>query len=534
MSSHPRVPVGPSRLDAAVKITPIATPVDRFVKTDAGNTLSQVANALGKLDPTISKLGTTIANVEIEVDVKAGEKEALFLEQTGMTLAEAKRKGLVEGHTSKFFRASRDRRMGQTAGMQQALRHAEFMASPEMQALTDVEDMNRINKIWMEEDLAENVPEGEFSDEFITSMARTSTAQIQNQLAGHVATIALNFDLEVEEGQRAQAATGVRTILDSEDTPGFSKVQRITEYGTQLLQEWREAGTPGREAHLLLIQAVASLAVPDGRPDLMVAVGEVLTGEKQNIPLKNIPEFAKLIRKEKLSAISAQADGVVRENRIRKEAGEAIRLKAQEQFMIAQENGTLDKFDLSELFTMARDIRDPDLMRTIILDFNGYKASVAESDLMTEDELNRLVSDGLTLLDLQRIRNSGNINNKQRRETARLINNRDVAAGMVWLITEYEKFAKRAYADFEADSGLPNTNRTRSKKSLRTTLLGRAIQRKVEQWIADHTGPNGDLPGRAAIMTAFPGIQAEAAADLVLSVGKSGGSKRPELKGSGP
>lgn len=145
-----RVQVNPI---AGPAVTPQATPVGHFERTDAGAQLGQLAEALKGLAPELAQFGHTVFEQNKERDVKAGTAKGDELFQEVVQAGKQIKAGEIAPHESKWYRAAAAEQLGRlnAARFGSTLKTAMEDPNSPLAASTDPADFDAFAKDQMEQ-----------------------------------------------------------------------------------------------------------------------------------------------------------------------------------------------------------------------------------------------------------------------------------------------------------------------------------------------------------------------------------------------
>lgn len=163
-------------------LRPAAAPVDIFARTNAGQQLSQLAEGLSTLSPSLSRYAEITGERSSAQARMAGENRARQLQEEGKTYAQAVKEGLIEPHQSPWFRLGAYETFGRVAGnhyadeLEVAFAQSDAAQSSEPSAFDAFERQYR--KQWAAEKLGDKV------DPYMESaFGKTAEERVESQRA---------------------------------------------------------------------------------------------------------------------------------------------------------------------------------------------------------------------------------------------------------------------------------------------------------------------------------------------------------------
>jgi hypothetical protein len=94
------------------RINPVASPVDTFVQTKGGESLSQLAEALKGLAPVVGQFSDVQAKYKNQRDKEAGAQKARELFESGKSYRDAIKQGLIGPQDSPWFQLGAKEQFG--------------------------------------------------------------------------------------------------------------------------------------------------------------------------------------------------------------------------------------------------------------------------------------------------------------------------------------------------------------------------------------------------------------------------------------
>lgn len=139
-------------------ITPVATPVDTYVRPTAGIGLAQVAEGLSQFAPALARFGSTVSEQQNASNRAEGEAAARRLSEAGATYAQAAKDGSIPRSANPFFMAGFKEQWGRvTADKFSSDLRVAVASNPDLQTATDLGSFDQFvtnyRKTWADQNI---------------------------------------------------------------------------------------------------------------------------------------------------------------------------------------------------------------------------------------------------------------------------------------------------------------------------------------------------------------------------------------------
>lgn len=193
---------------------PVASPVDRFRQPAAGRMLSELAQGLSRLAPSLSRLGDVEAARDSEEQQLEGEAQARAWREEGLTYKQAIEQGKITPDQSPWFRMGAQEFFGRNAASDYRDFLSRELANSPVAESTEVEDFDKF----------ESETRQRFVDEVIGADNRKRSQAFEQSFGREVDQL-----VSTTRGRFAEAAGG-RTIKEAQDAVAQRVMSLVTEY----------------------------------------------------------------------------------------------------------------------------------------------------------------------------------------------------------------------------------------------------------------------------------------------------------------
>jgi hypothetical protein len=142
-------------------LRPTATPIDTYVRPEGGSGLSQLAEGLSSLAPSLARFGNIVADERNTKEKLAGENAARDFAEAGKTYKQAIDAGLIEKHHSPFFRIGAYETFGRASANRYAADFITALSESPVAESTNPADFDKFESEhrakWQKEQLGEKV-----------------------------------------------------------------------------------------------------------------------------------------------------------------------------------------------------------------------------------------------------------------------------------------------------------------------------------------------------------------------------------------
>lgn len=239
-----------------VPLTPVASPVDTFRRTDAGAQLAQLAQGLSTLEPSLARFTagyTERVNQEQQV---AGETAARKFAEQGKTYAQAIKDGLIPRGSSPFFVAGFKEQFGRvTADRWQSDLTLAVAKDDKLRTTTNLEDFDSFvqqhRKDWMQA----NVDPSNRDQFFETGFGHRADAYLTDARRQFASQLAARVERFSEDAHFQEVK---KHVLDN-----FGKFtdDQIAADITQLNDDVVAQGRDGTAVNQVTVRAIAAAAL---------------------------------------------------------------------------------------------------------------------------------------------------------------------------------------------------------------------------------------------------------------------------------
>jgi hypothetical protein len=213
---------------ASPMLQPVASPVDTFERSDAGEQAAQLALALKGFAPELAQYGNTVFQQKKEDDIKAGTAAGDSIYQEVVTAGQQIKAGEIAPHESKWFRAAAAEQLGRlnAARFSSTLRSAMEDPNSPLAESTDPADFDKFAEAARQEYVAQAV---DGQDAFFTAsfneVSNKEVLSLRDQFASQAGTrlqtqviegTYIEHQQNIEDGLRAgkSLAEIAKTIYD--------------------------------------------------------------------------------------------------------------------------------------------------------------------------------------------------------------------------------------------------------------------------------------------------------------------------------
>lgn len=266
---------------------PGASPVDRFVRPDAGEKLSQLASALSEVEPALARFAQTRKKKEDEeavLEAEAAAEETLEqLRERNLSLQEAQRQGLIEEYENPFAQMAYQEQIGKALG-ERAFADWRVQKEQNLSEATSLEEYDGEYDRFLS-DYEENLGQ-EMSPLMEQAFRRRLRRRVQQDRTNFSGEIGQRLENLNVESFHVEINEGATNLLHEGAT-----VPEIVEWGQRILDGQIEAvgATPGKKRQLnrTFARAIAAAAeraalqesVPGDGRRLLEALWQVELGE---------------------------------------------------------------------------------------------------------------------------------------------------------------------------------------------------------------------------------------------------------------
>jgi hypothetical protein len=257
-----------------VRVTPVASPVDDFVHTDAGRNLGQLADALSNVAPELSRYSDVKAKQQSEAQKAEGEQKARQLFESGKSYRDAIRKGDIDPHESPWFQLGAKEQFGRvTAG-----KFSSDLQDAVEKNLSETTDVAQYDKFvqdfrakWTEDNVGSENRDLHFENGF-GSMADAYAADSRRQF---VAQAGQRLVKQVGDNHYGEVFTNVKHELEhntSHDAIGDA-INTINDRAVAM-------GVDPTLANQMVVKAVGDLALQRNDVSVLDILGKVKAGNQ--------------------------------------------------------------------------------------------------------------------------------------------------------------------------------------------------------------------------------------------------------------
>lgn len=142
------------------RLRPVATPVDTFVETNAGEGTAQLARALAKVSPSVGQLAHVLGTRDDAAEKERGEQQAREIAESGKTYQQAIKEGLITADKSPWFKLGAKEQFGRVTADKFATDLSLAVANdPRLQESVEAEEFDafavEFRKNWMEQNVGD-------------------------------------------------------------------------------------------------------------------------------------------------------------------------------------------------------------------------------------------------------------------------------------------------------------------------------------------------------------------------------------------
>lgn len=338
-------------------LRPTASPVDTFARTNAGQGLSQIADALGDLAPSLQRL----AQQKIEEEKERGRADATTIYADIQATGQKIKSGEIAPHQSKWYQGAAREQVGRlmASAYGQDLQHT-VETDAELSITTDPEAFDRreakIRADWLEANVDPN--DRAFSAGFNT----TAADGIRNARSSFIAGVSRRLDGQVLDNTYEEHQVTIRKGLEAGQS-----VEQIA----MTLRERNNAiytlnPKLGKALNRTTTEAIFDAARAFENPELL-KLGKQMQGGVPGSTLADTREFAskvdeveREIRVNRQNRLAAEEKDEKRERRANVDAvfDTAIETLTADPFAdvtaLAQKVGEIDKAEAPKMFRFAK------------------------------------------------------------------------------------------------------------------------------------------------------------------------------------
>lgn len=243
-------------------LRPSSQVVDTFVRpSGAGSQAEQVAAALSKLVPELSRFAGALAEKQSAADLRKGAQKAretvTQLDESRQTFAEAVRNGQVPAHLNPWMKQGYYEELGRTyAGRLQADLTSAIETDENLKNTVEMGDFRKFTADFETKWLESNVPKQYRNDAFTVGYGNRRDAILANLEAGWSAQTEQRFTQRTLAMFRDEAVGFVQDALDKEFTHA-----EIGDFLKLMLDDKHALGWNARQTGATLIDALSDVAV---------------------------------------------------------------------------------------------------------------------------------------------------------------------------------------------------------------------------------------------------------------------------------
>lgn len=261
----------PDRLTAQV-VTPVATPVDRYEKTAAGQSLAQLSESLLTLAPALSRFTEFASGIQNEKDKVRAETD---MANSRATYAQAVQSGLIAETESPWYKMYAKRMLGK---MNAAQYEGDLVAfqNTELQGVSIEEYDQRVSEFhaeWIKKNGGDEDPQ------FLQGFAEGAASTEYSHRTSYITEFNKKMVSDTDNAYYGTLRTSLNQELMRKDVPQFgapdyqaSLEARVGELLTTTMRDAVAHGMSGRKASDSATQAVLDLAAQGGHPELIQAL----------------------------------------------------------------------------------------------------------------------------------------------------------------------------------------------------------------------------------------------------------------------
>lgn len=371
-------------------LRPVASPVDTFVRSNAGQQLSQLGNALSGLAPELAGVAMTIKHKENEKQTIAGENKANELLASGKTWKQAVDEKLVDVKDNPFFIISAQNQFGKVLGNKYADElHEAVKQSPIADSMRP-EDFDTFSAAFRKQWTAAHL--GEHTDAYMTN-AFNNTA----------------VDAEIQQRHQFAQEAGVRFVNDTTDafkTNMGGEIRKAVKAGTveqlpaalgEIMLAARGSGLQWKTVNSMVVDAV--LAQASENKDLSLLDKD--TGILQKIKTKGgvLGDIAETTAR--VTAMRYEISGAIQNDHHNANLAHEAEVKSavstvwsdfNEAQRKARQDKTLGTLNIDQFTKRLDALGDSDAVATMI---SAHSAYISGNATIEDDEVKRRLNVGI-------------------------------------------------------------------------------------------------------------------------------------------